>query len=365
MLEQLQLIAAGLHVDEVDDHHATDVAQFQLTGDLGGRLVVGPQHRLAGIGRAGEGARVDVNHRQGLGGLDDHVTARRQIHPRLEGIANGRVDLVVLQDLGGLAVVLHQHGLGIVAEERVDPGDRIRSVHHNPRHLRGVVVAQDPVDEIVVAVQQNRRGRGFSGRLDGFPLAQERLEVVDQQLFADAFGLGADQQACTGGLDQDTEGTQAVALALSSDPARDIHPLAMGLKHQEPARQGEISRQPRPLRSGGLLHHLNEHLLPGLQQLGDADGAFLQAKGTEVRDMNKAVLLTLTDVDEGGINARQDVLDRPEIHVTDLIATLCDDEFVDTLIGENSGNPQLLGDDDLLGHGRSGNDLHGAGRDKK
>ena len=221
------------------------------------------------------------------------------------------------------------------------------------------------MDEIIVAVQQNRRGRGFSGRLDGFPLTQERLKVVDQQLFADAFGLGADQQTCTGGLDQDTEGTQAVALALSGDPARDIHPLAMGLKHQEPARQGEISRQPRPLRSGGLLHHLNEDLLPGLQQLGDADGAFLQAKGTEVRDMNKAVLLTLTDVDEGGINARKDVLDRPEINVTDLIAALCDDELVDTLIGENSGNPQLLGDDDLLGHGRSGNDLHGAGRNKK
>jgi hypothetical protein len=48
-----------------------------------------------------------------------------------------------------------------------------------------------------------------------------------------------------------------------------------------------------------------------------------------------------------------------------LVAALCDDKLVNTLIGENSGNPQLLGDDDLLGHGRSGDDLRRAGGDKK
>ena len=56
VFKQLQLVAARLHIDEIDDHHPTDVAQFQLTGDLNRCLTVGPEHGLAGVGRAREGA---------------------------------------------------------------------------------------------------------------------------------------------------------------------------------------------------------------------------------------------------------------------------------------------------------------------
>ena len=83
MLQQLQLITTGVHVDEVDDDHPTDVAQTQLPRDLNGRLTVGPEHRFPGIRRAGERARVDINHRERLGGLDDHVATRGKIHPWL------------------------------------------------------------------------------------------------------------------------------------------------------------------------------------------------------------------------------------------------------------------------------------------
>ena len=49
VLQQLQLITTGIHVDEVDNDHPTNVAQTQLPRDLNGRLTVGPEHRFSGI----------------------------------------------------------------------------------------------------------------------------------------------------------------------------------------------------------------------------------------------------------------------------------------------------------------------------
>ena len=85
--------------------------------------------------------------------------------------------------------------------------------------------------EVFVAVEEHRWAGGFAGGLDGLPLAQQGFKVVDQQIFADALGLGADQQAGAGGLDQHTEGAQTVALVLAIDAARNIDALAVGLQH--------------------------------------------------------------------------------------------------------------------------------------
>ena len=128
----------------------------------------------------------------------------------------------------------------------------------------------------------------------------------------------------------------------------------MGLKHQEAARQGEVAGEPWPLGARGLLHHLDEHLLPGLKQLGDASAALPQAQGAEVGDVDEAVLLAFSDVDERRIDPGQHVFNGSEINVANLIATLGDDQFINAFVVEHCGDPQLLSDDDLLGHGRDG-----------
>ena len=66
--------------------------------------------------------------------------------------------------------------------------------------------------------------------------------------------------------------------------------------------------------------------------------------------MNKAVLLAFADVHESGVDARQDVLHRAEVHIADLIAALRHDQFINAIIRQNCRDTQLLGDDDLLGH---------------
>ena len=354
VLQQLQLVAAGLHVDEVDDHHASDVAQLELAGDLHRRLTVGPEHRLARVGGAGEGARVHVDHRERLGGLDDHVPPGGQIDPRLESIADGGVDLERLQDVGGFAVGLHLH-IGVVGTQKgIGPGDGRWGIHHHPQHIGVVEIAQHAMDEVLIAVEQHGWAGRLGGVLDRFPLAQQGFQIVNQQVFVHPLRLGADQQSGTGRLDQHPKRTQAVALMVAVDPAGDVHALAMGLEHQEAAGQGEIAGEPGPLGARGLLHHLHQHLLPGLQQLGDAGSSLLQAQRTKISDMNEAVLFTLTDIDKSRINAGEHIFNSAQIHIADLVAALGNNQLVNTLIVENRGDPQLLGNDDLLWHGGRG-----------
>ena len=66
--------------------------------------------------------------------------------------------------------------------------------------------------------------------------------------------------------------------------------------------------------------------------------------------MNETVLLTFTDVDEGRINTGQDIFNRAEIDVPDLITTLGNDEFINPFIRQHRRDPQLLRDDNVLGH---------------
>ena len=68
--------------------------------------------------------------------------------------------------------------------------------------------------------------------------------------------------------------------------------------------------------------------------------------------MNEAVLFAFADVDESGVDTGEHVLDGAEIDITDLVATLGDDQFVDPFVAEHRRDPQVLSDDDLLGHGK-------------
>lgn len=156
MLQQLELITTGIHIDEIDDDHPADVSKLELTTDLNRSLAVGPQNGFSSIGRAGERSGVHVNHRERFGGLDDHVSTGRQVNPRLERIADGGIDLVVLQQLAGFTVGFYKNIAGISTKEAADPANCCGIVHHNPGQIRPHVIPQNPVDEIFVAVEKNR-----------------------------------------------------------------------------------------------------------------------------------------------------------------------------------------------------------------
>ena len=140
MLQQQQLILSRLHVDKVNDDHAANVAQLKLAGNLGGGFTVGPQHGLAGIGGTCKGAGVHINHRQGFSGLNDHVTARGQIHPWQEGLVNCRLNAEGLQQLLRAGKGVHRNGVLFCAKEGSDPLHHLGTVHHNLVQLWSAVV---------------------------------------------------------------------------------------------------------------------------------------------------------------------------------------------------------------------------------
>ncbi len=99
------VVALLLHVDEVDDDEAGEVAQLQLAGDLVGRLEVGVERRLLDGELARRLAGVDVDGDQRLGLVDDQVAARAQRHVRAEHGVQLPLDLEAREQRLGLLIV--------------------------------------------------------------------------------------------------------------------------------------------------------------------------------------------------------------------------------------------------------------------
>ena len=59
---------------------------------------------------------------------------------------------------------------------------------------------------------------------------------------------------------------------------------------------------------------------------------FLQAKRPEIRDVNETILFTFSNIDERSIDSRQNVFNSAEINISDLIATLGNDQFINAFI---------------------------------
>ena len=206
------------------------------------------------------------------------------------------------------------------------------------------------MDEILIPVEQNGRRSGFGCFLNRFPLTQQGFEIVDEQVFTDALCFRTDEQTRTRRFHQHPESSEAIALPFGANTTGNIHALATGLQHQITAWKSQIAGETWALCAGGLFHHLNEHLLARFEQLSDPCSTFFKAQRAQVAHMDETVFLTLTDVHKGGVNPRKHVLHRSEVHVTDLIAALRHDQLINTVIGQNRRDAQLLGDDDLLGH---------------
>src|SRR6266478_2955398 len=78
------VVALLVHVDEVDDDQAREVAQAQLSGDFLGRLKVGLERGILDVMLARRTAGIDVDRHQRLGLVDDDVAAGAQLYGRRE-----------------------------------------------------------------------------------------------------------------------------------------------------------------------------------------------------------------------------------------------------------------------------------------
>lgn len=193
------LVLAVLHVDEVDDDQAAQVAQAQLAGHFVGCFHVGAQRGFLDVGAAGGTRRVDVHGHQRLGVVDDHGAAGRQLH----GAGVGRFDLVfdleareqrdvVAVALDALDVIRHHH-----AHERGGLVGDLVGVDEDFTDFRGEIVADGADDQAGLEIDQDGRGivarRAVDRRPELQQVGQVPLELFD--VAADAGGAGDDAHA--------------------------------------------------------------------------------------------------------------------------------------------------------------------------
>src|SRR5258706_4622903 len=201
----LALVALVLHVDEIDDDQAAQVAQPQLAGNLVSGLGVGVVRGLLDVVPFCSARRVDVDRNERLGMVDHHRAAGRERYlARVRGLdlmldlearEKGHVVAVTLRppDVVGHDVAHERHRL---LEDRIGVDQDLADV--------GLEVVADGADDEAAFLVDQEGGRveelalGVACRLGRFDDLAPELEQIGQgplQLFvrtADSGGAADD-----------------------------------------------------------------------------------------------------------------------------------------------------------------------------
>ena len=188
------VVALLLHVDEVDDDEAGEVAQPKLARNLLRRFEVGLERRVLDRVLARGAPGVDVDRDQRLGLVDDDVAAGLQRHLRGEHRVELRLDAGAREDRDALLVELdvarmarHEHAhevlglaVGVVAgdDHLVD--------------LARIEVADRALDEVAFLVDELRRGGAKRQLAHVLPKPEQIFEVA-LDLALGAVGAGGPQ----------------------------------------------------------------------------------------------------------------------------------------------------------------------------
>ncbi len=173
-----------------------------------------------------------------------------------------------------------------------------------------------------------KTSEGADALLDALVQDLVELEQV-QQLALEVGALGAVRRGAddrAGALEVELGGLLAQALALLVvEPAGDADALAVGGEDHVAPGDREVHREPGALRLQRVLDDLHDDLLPGLEHLGDLPAVAalaataarrLDAGEHDLVDVQEPVLLE-ADVDEGGLEAGEDVVDAALVDVAD------------------------------------------------
>ncbi len=179
LLQRLQHLLAVLfllHVDEVDDDDAAEVAQPQLARDRHRRLEIGAEDRLLERAVADVRAGVDVDRRHRFGLVEDQVAAGLERHLAVERLLDLLLDAVQVEDRP--VAVVQLDALGHVGHERARELQhalvRLRMVDAHLVHAARHYVAHHAHRQRQILVHEIAGPRGR--RL----LAQHRPELLQE-----------------------------------------------------------------------------------------------------------------------------------------------------------------------------------------
>ena len=201
-------VTALVHIDEVDDDDAAQIAQTHLAHDL----LDGVDVRLhdgvfEASGFANVLSGVDVDRDQRLGLIDDDVATALQPDFRFERFVDFLVEaeLIIKRRLFGIKFdALHQPGLKAI---RKSDNALVFLLGVNPDHgeVGTHLIAQDAFDYIEIVIDQSR---SLTAVRTGFNLAPEIFQKAD---------VGAQFLICRSRRSGANDETAAAVLALALD----------------------------------------------------------------------------------------------------------------------------------------------------
>ena len=312
-----------LHVDEVDDDDAAEVAHPQLAGDDLRGLEVGLEDRVVEAAAADETAGVDVDRRHRLGLVDDQVATGLQVHAPRERLLDLVLDAVQVVQRPVADVVVDAVGQRrrVLACEVLHAHERLARVDQHARGLVGRHVAQHALREVEVLVEQRRRRRLVRALGQVAPQLGQVLDVGLHLALGRGLGHRADDEAAGEPLGQQVLQplAQRLALRLVADALRDADVRVLRQVDEEPPGEAHLRGQPRALGADRVLDHLDEQRLALVQDA--LDRLLLAAVAVlpvlpDVGDVQERRALE-ADLDECALHAGQHARDAAQVDVAD------------------------------------------------
>src|SRR5579875_229375 len=283
----LVAVLALVHVDEVDDDDAAQVAQADLAHDLRNRIEVGLKdgvlepcrfaHVLAGV---------NVDRDQRLGLVDDNRAARLEPDLGTQGLRNLVLNPEVLKQRRLLRVELDAPDK--IRGKAVEEADNalVIGLGIDPDIGEGLahLVAQNALDQRQIVVDKRRRLRLIGALLDLVPQVHEKAQICAQLFFRSSLGRGTDNESAgsvAAFVHQDA--LEPIALLVGGNLAAYAYVADRGHKDQEPSGQRDVAGDASALLGNRLFGNLDQNFLAGLQQVGDhrqVGGLHRAARGT-------------------------------------------------------------------------------------
>src|SRR5262249_19600675 len=262
--EHLAPVLIPIHVDEVDDDDAPEIAEPDLPHDLVDRLEVDLQERLLEIALADVLAGVDVDGDERLRLVDDEVATGPEPDLPAEGLLELLLDAARLEHGLPPLVVVHpvsqggNEGLRVLEAALV----LLLGVDEDLLHVGCEVVADHPEDEVAFLVEGRAGGRLREPPLDLVPEPHQEVHVGRELLLALPLPDRANDEPAAARWPQLLqEPPQPVALGEILDAARP--PDVVDLRHVDEITPGQADERgdPGPLGAERLLGDLDEDLL--------------------------------------------------------------------------------------------------------
>ena len=289
-------VFAFLHVDEVDDDEAAQIAQAHLAGHFVGGFEVGAGGGFFDVAALDGAGGVHVHRHKGFGVVDDDGAARGQLHGAAVGAFHLVLDLEARKQRRGVAVALDAAGvLGHhVAHELLGLLEHVVGVDQDFANVAAEVVAHGADDQAAFGVDQHGALAAFGRVVNGAPELEQVVQVPLQVGRAAAYAGGAGDDGHALGVFELVHRLFQLGALVTLDAARNAAAArVVGHEHHVAPGQADEGGERRALVAALFFFHLHQQFLAFLDDVVDArlrnGHAFSEVLARDFLERQKAV----------------------------------------------------------------------------